>query len=221
MAVSQGSEELVSRHLDALAIAAREAASAASVVWDWGRHLAAVFAAGGKLLACGNGGSAAEAQHLTAELVGRYQTERRPLSALCLHSDGSSYTAISNDYGSDEAFARQVYAHARRGDVLLALSTSGRSPNVLAAVRAAADCGVTTWGVTGPAPNPLADLCDDAIALAGPTTATVQELHLIAIHMLCASVDREVALLDGGAREAPRAARRPRRFVAGVPEAHS
>ena len=188
----------------------------------WGRTLAGCLLEGGRLLAVGNGGSAAQAQHLTAELVGRYQTERRPLSALCLHSDGSSYTAICNDYGAEEAFARQVYAHARRGDVLIALSTSGQSPNVLAAVDAAAECGVATWGVTGPAPNPLAELCDDAVSLAGPTTATVQELHLIAIHMLCASVDREVALLDGGAREAPCAsARRTRRFAVSVPEVRS
>jgi phosphoheptose isomerase len=190
----------------------------------WGHALAGRLLDGGRLLAVGNGGSAAQAQHLTAELVGRYQTERRPLSALCLHSDSSSYTAICNDYGPEEAFARQVHAHARQGDVLVALSTSGRSPNVLAAVRAAADCGVTTWGVTGAAPNPLAELCDDAICLAGPTPATVQELHMVAIHMLCAAVDREVALLDGGRAE-PRAARPAprtrRRFASSVPEARS
>jgi type III pantothenate kinase len=185
----------------------------------WGRTLAGRLLEGGRLLAVGNGGSAAQAQHLTAELVGRYQTERRPLSALCLHSDSSAYTAICNDYGPEEAFARQVYAHARPGDVLLALSTSGRSPNVLAAARAAAECGVTTWAVTGPGPNPLGQLCDDALCLAGPTTATVQELHLIAIHMLCTAVDREVALLDGGPREAPAAPRRSRRFAAPVPGA--
>jgi glycosyltransferase involved in cell wall biosynthesis/phosphoheptose isomerase len=209
-------------HLDALQAALGALEPECEHLEQWGRTLAGRLLDGGRLLAVGNGGSAAQAQHLTAELVGRYQTERRPLSALCLHSDGSSYTAICNDYGAEEAFARQVHAHARPGDVLVALSTSGRSPNVLAAVRAAAECGVTTWGVTGPGPNPLAELCDDAIALPGPTTATVQELHLIAIHMLCASVDREVALLDGGAQAAPRAAaRRGRRFVAPAPEVHS
>jgi D-sedoheptulose 7-phosphate isomerase len=209
-------------HLAALRRPLDELEASVDRLDGWGRHLAGVLMGGGRLLAVGNGGSAAQAQHLTAELVGRYQTERRPLSALCLHSDGSSYTAICNDYGAEEAFARQVHAHARPGDVLVALSTSGRSANVLAAVRAAAECGVTTWAVTGPAPNPLAELCDDAISLAGPTTATVQELHLIAIHMLCASVDREVALVDGRGPDARRtAAGRSRRFVAGVPEAHS
>jgi D-sedoheptulose 7-phosphate isomerase len=103
----------------------------------WGAHLAGVLTGGGRLLAVGNGGSAAQAQHLTAELVGRYRDERRPYSALCLHGDSSSTTAIANDYGLDEVFARQVRAHGREGDVLVALSTSGRSPNVLAAVAAA------------------------------------------------------------------------------------
>ena len=99
----------------------------------WGAELAGVLTDGGRLLAVGNGGSAAQAQHLTGELVGRYAAERRPLSAIALHADTSSLTAISNDYGPAEAFARQVRAHGRAGDVLLALSTSGRSPNVLAA----------------------------------------------------------------------------------------
>jgi len=205
-------------HLGALHAALGALEPEADRLEQWGRSLAGTLLEGGRLLAVGNGGSAAQAQHLTAELVGRYQTERRPLSALCLHSDGSSYTAICNDYGADEAFARQVHAHGRPGDVLLALSTSGRSSNVLAAVRAAADCGLTTWAVTGAAPNPLAEQCDDAICLPGPTPATVQELHLIAIHMLCAAVDREVGLLEG-ADDRPRAsARRAGRIVAGRPE---
>ena len=201
-------------HLGALQSALGALESESERLEHWGRALAGRLLDGGRLLAVGNGGSAAQAQHLTAELVGRYQTERRPLSALCLHSDASSYTAICNDYGAEEAFARQVRAHSRPGDVLVALSTSGRSPNVLAAVRAATECGATTWGVCGAPPNPLAELCDDAVCLPGPTTATVQELHLVAIHMLCASVDREVALRDGGDDKPVRApARRSRRFA--------
>jgi type III pantothenate kinase len=171
----------------------------------WGERLACTLSGGGRLLAVGNGGSAAEAQHLTAELAGRYVTERQPLSAICLHGDTSALTAIANDFGWEEAFARQVRAHGRPGDVLVALSTSGRSPNVLAAVRAARECGLRTWALTGPAPNALVDLADDALALPGATTATVQELHLLAVHVLCGAVDRELAL-----RAAPRAsARRP------------
>ena len=212
-------------HLGALQSALQVLESESERLEHWGRTLAGRLLDGGRLLAVGNGGSAAQAQHLTGELVGRYQTERRPLSALCLHADASSLTAICNDYGAEEGFARQVRAHGRPGDVLVALSTSGRSPNVLAAVQAAADCGVTTWGVCGAAPNPLVELCDDAICLAGPTTATVQELHLVAIHMLCAAIDREVALLDRGVPEpvgarTPKAAprRAGRRFAARRPE---
>jgi glycosyltransferase involved in cell wall biosynthesis/phosphoheptose isomerase len=185
---------------------------------DWGRALAGRLLGGARLLTVGNGGSAAQAQHLTAELVGRYQTERRPLSALCLHSDGSSFTAIGNDYGPEEAFARQVCAHGRPGDVLVALSTSGRSANVLAAVRAARNCGITTWALCGAAPNPLAEACDDAMCLSGPTTATVQELHLVALHMLCGAVDREVARRDVAGPHAHRVEPRrrgARRFTPG------
>ncbi len=169
----------------------------------WGERLACTLSDGGRLLAVGNGGSAAEAQHLTAELAGRYVTDRQPLSAICLHGDTSALTAIANDFGWDEAFARQVRAHGRPGDVLVALSTSGRSSNVLAAVRAARECGLRTWALTGPGPNALADLADDALALPGATTATVQELHLLAVHVLCGAVDRELAL-----RAAPRTSAR-------------
>jgi len=155
----------------------------------WGRHLAGVLTAGGRLLAVGNGGSAAQAQHLTSELVGRYRDDRRPFSAVALHAETSSITAIVNDYGADDVFARQVWAHGREGDVLIALSTSGRSPNVLAAVAAAGECGLTTWALTGRAPNPLVDACDDAVVVDAPYTATVQEVHQVVVHLLCAAVD--------------------------------
>jgi glycosyltransferase involved in cell wall biosynthesis/phosphoheptose isomerase len=184
-------------HVDALREALGVLEQEAGRVEDWGAALAVKLLEGARLLAVGNGGSAAQAQHLTAELVGRFQSERRALSALCLHADTSSLTAIANDYGAEEAFARQVWAHGRPGDVLLALSTSGRSANVLAAVQAARECDVTAWCLTGAGPNPLAELCDDALCLVAPTTATVQELHLVALHMLCCAVDREVALHDG------------------------
>jgi glycosyltransferase involved in cell wall biosynthesis/phosphoheptose isomerase len=161
---------------------------------SWGERLAARLLAGGRLLAVGNGGSAAQAQHLTAELVGRYQSERQPLSAICLHADTSSLTAIGNDYGAEEMFARQVRAHGRPGDVLLAMSTSGRSPNVVGAVHAARACGIEAWALTGPAPNPLAGLCDAAVSFDCAMPATVQELHQVALHLICGAVDREVAL---------------------------
>ncbi|MDQ3859384.1 MAG: SIS domain-containing protein [Actinomycetota bacterium] len=160
----------------------------------WGRRLARVLVGGGRLLAAGNGGSAAQAQHLTAELVGRYCDDRTPLSALALHSDTSSLTAIANDYGSEEAFARQVRAHGRPGDVLFVLTTSGRSANVLAAVEAALDGGLTVWALTGSGPNPVAERAHDAICIDAETTGTVQEAHLIAIHLLAAAVDAEVGV---------------------------
>jgi phosphoheptose isomerase len=159
---------------------------------ELGEQLAAHLLAGGRLLALGNGGSAAHAQHLTAELVGRYQTERPPLAAICLHADSSALTAIANDYGYAEVFARQVRAHGRPGDVLVALSTSGGSPNVLAAVEAARECGLATLGLTGPLPNALDALCDDAFSV-DADTPTVQEIHQVIIHLLCAAVDRSVA----------------------------
>ena len=158
----------------------------------WGRHLASVLSRGGRLLAAGNGGSAAEAQHLTSELVGRYRDERRPFSALALHAETSSFTAIGNDYGAEEAFARQVRAHGREGDVLVLLSTSGQSRNLIAAADAARRNGITSWALTGPRPNPLADLSFDAIAIDAPSTATVQEIHLVVVHLLCATIEIEV-----------------------------
>ncbi len=158
----------------------------------WGRELAAVLTAGGRLLVAGNGGSAAQAQHLTAELVGRYRDERRPLSAIALHADTSSVTAIVNDYGADEVFARQVLAHGRPGDELLVLSTSGRSANVLAAVDAAARVGLRVRALVGACPNPLAAAVEDVVSV-DATTPTVQEVHQVAIHLVCEAVDEAIA----------------------------
>lgn len=171
----------------------------------WGDDLAAVLLAGGRLLAVGNGGSAAQALHLTSELVGRYRDDRPPFAAVCLAADLASLTAIGNDYGIEELFARQVRAHGRPGDVLVALSTSGRSANVLAAVRAARAIGVRSWGMTGSAGTPLASLVDDVLAVEGAVTATVQEVHQVAIHLLCARVDAAVAryLSEAHASESP------------------
>ena len=158
----------------------------------WGRDLATRLSGGARLLAAGNGGSAAQAQHLTAELVGRYLHERPPLSAIALHADTSAVTAIANDYGTDELFARQIRAHGRPGDVLLALSTSGRSPNVLRAAEAARELDVVVLALTGPAPNPLVAAADDAVSVEGPTP-TVQEVHQVAIHLICEALDEQLA----------------------------
>ncbi|MEV6905073.1 SIS domain-containing protein, partial [Amycolatopsis sp. NPDC051372] len=125
---------------------------------------------------------------------GRFRAERRPLSAIALHADTSATTAIVNDYGDHEVFARQVHAHGRPGDVLVCLSTSGSSQNVVAAAKAAHELGVTTWALTGPAPNPLAALCDDAVTVEAPSVATVQEMHLALVHALCEELDKALGV---------------------------
>lgn len=186
--------ELTRDHLEALAVAAARNADAAATVHAWGVELASVLEGGGRLLACGNGGSAAEAQHLTGELVGRFRHDRRPYAGIALHADTSAGTAILNDYGLDELYARQVLAHGRPGDVLVALSTSGTSSNVLAAAKAAHDVGMIVWSLTGPAPNPLASLSDDAICVEAPTMATVQEIHLSLVHALCLAFDHALGV---------------------------
>jgi D-sedoheptulose 7-phosphate isomerase len=154
----------------------------------WGALLAERLTEGARLLAAGNGGSAAEAQHLTAELVGRFDRDRPPFAAIALHADTSSLTAISNDYGYAESFARQVRAHARSRDVLVLLSTSGRSENLLRAAEAGRECGATVLAMTGARPNPLAERADDTLAVAG-STATVQEAHLVSVHLTCAAFE--------------------------------
>lgn len=180
---------MMDSHLEKLWNVLEKVEGQAATVRVWGGELAGVLASGGRLLACGNGGSAAEAQHLTAELVGRFRDDRLPYAAIPLHGDASSLTAIANDYGADEVYARQVRAHGRPGDVLVCLSTSGASPNVLAAARAAQEAGILSWAMTGPAPNPLANLCLDAVAVPAEETATVQEVHLALIHLLCDAVE--------------------------------
>jgi D-sedoheptulose 7-phosphate isomerase len=179
-------------HVELLIEALRSPQTRLETAREWGTRLAAPLLAGNRLLVAGNGGSAAEAQHLTAELVGRYVADRPPLSAIALHAETSTLTAIGNDYGAAEAFARQVAAHGRGGDVVLLLSASGRSQNVVAAAKRARALGLTVWAMTGPAPNPLADLADDALCVAGADTAVVQEVHLVAIHALCEALDAQI-----------------------------
>jgi D-sedoheptulose 7-phosphate isomerase len=178
-------------HLHDLEAALASLASQEAEIEEWGRRLAWCLG-GGRLLVAGNGGSAAEAQHLTAELVGRFEGERRPLSALVLHGDSSTVTAVCNDYGGDEVFARQVEAHGRPGDVLLLLSTSGASSNLLQAADRAHAGGLQVWALTGPAPNPLADLADRSIRVHAASVSSVQEAHLVAVHALCAAVERHL-----------------------------
>lgn len=181
-------------HLAELSRALGRFGRCVDVLDDWGTRLTAVLEGGGRLLAAGNGGSAAQAQHLTAELVGRYREDRAPYSAICLSAETSSLTAICNDYPATELFARQVEAHGRPGDVLVLMSTSGRSENLVAAARRGRAAGLEVWAMTGPLPNPLAEQATEYCAVDAPYTATVQELHLVGLHILCAALDRTLGV---------------------------
>lgn len=147
---------------------------------------------GGKLLVCGNGGSAADAQHFTAELLGRYERERDGLPAIALHADTSTLTAVSNDYGFEQVFARQVSALGRPGDALIAISTSGNSPGILRAVEAAHRAGLAVVALSGRDGGALAALLQPAdVELRVPATVTarIQEVHILALHCLCELID--------------------------------
>jgi D-sedoheptulose 7-phosphate isomerase len=148
--------------------------------------------AGGKVLACGNGGSATDAQHFVAELVGRFKRERHALPAVALTADIAILTAVANDYGYERVFARQVEALARAGDVLFALSTSGRSPNVLAAARAARERGCLVAGFTGTGGGELAALSHFWLAAPSDVVARIQEVHTLCLHLLCEAVDAAI-----------------------------
>lgn len=157
-------------------------------------ELHACFERGNKLLACGNGGSAADAEHLVAELVGRYRDERRGLPALALVAGSATVTALANDYGYDRVFARQVEALAQPHDVFFGISTSGKSPNVVEAARTARSLGCRVVAFTGAAAGPLASLADIVIEAPSLTTARIQEVHALCIHAICESID---AMLRG------------------------
>jgi len=189
-------------HLAELARAADDFGPCVDLADRWGVELAEVLTAGGRLLAAGNGGSAAQAQHLTAELVGRYRDDRAPFSAICLTAETSTLTAICNDYPAEELFARQVEAHGRPGDVLALLSTSGHSANVVSAAERGRARGLRVWAFTGPRPNPLAAAADEALCVDARFTATVQELHLVGLHVLCAGLDRALGVIPAGTEDA-------------------
>lgn len=191
---SSGSFGTLSSHLHQVREALGDLERQGPVVERWAAELALLFHSGGRLLAAGNGGSAAEAQHLTAELVGRFESDRAPVSAIALHAETSSLTAIVNDFGAEEIFARQAQAHGRPGDVLLLLSTSGHSRNLLRAAERGRTHGLRVWSLTGRRPNPLAERSDEVLSIDNSSTTAVQEAHLVAVHALCAAVERRMAL---------------------------
>lgn len=156
------------------------------------RLIARSLSSGGKLLLFGNGGSASDASHAAAEFVGRFIGERRALPAVSLTSDHCAVTAIANDYGFDRVFARQLEALGAPGDVALAISTSGRSPNVLAGARAAATMGLGTIGLTGAGGGDLAEIVDICLTVPAQLTPRVQEAHILILHVLCELVEHEL-----------------------------
>lgn len=164
-------------------------ADSAAQLADIALRLAVALARGNKLLLCGNGGSAADAQHLAAEFVNRFMLDRPPLPALALTTDTSALTAIGNDFGFDLVFAKQVQALGNPGDMLLAISTSGNSKNVLLALEAAREKNMITLGLSGRGGGLMAGLCDLLIDVDAPNTALMQEIHIAAGHVLCALTD--------------------------------
>jgi len=154
-----------------------------------GHLLIDCYRAGNKLLVAGNGGSAADAQHLAAEFVSRFNFDRPGLPALALTTDTSILTAVGNDYGYDQLFRRQIEANAAAGDVFMGISTSGNSPNILLALEAAREKGVTTFGLTGKSGGKMRDLCDHCLCVPSVETPRIQEAHIMIGHTLCAMVE--------------------------------
>ncbi len=187
------SQDLVGAHLKQ-SLAALERATQDAALLAAARSIAADLIAalrsGNKLLIIGNGGSAADAQHIAAEIVGRYKQDRPAYAAIALTTDTSALTAIANDYGFEQVFARQVEGLGQRGDVLLALSTSGRSPNILAALRAARARGLVTIGFTGTNGEALRAYCDHLLVAPSDDTPVVQQIHLTIAHAICDEIEQ-------------------------------
>ncbi|MDQ2953851.1 MAG: SIS domain-containing protein [Pseudomonadota bacterium] len=155
--------------------------------------IADALRAGGKLMLAGNGGSAADAQHIAAEFLSRFAVDRDPLAAIALTTDTAALTAIGNDYGYEHVFERQLRGLGRKGDVFIALSTSGRSANVLAALKAAREIGITTIGFTGTGGTAMQPLCDLMLIAPSDQTAIIQQIYMTAAHAICAMVERDVS----------------------------
>ncbi len=165
----------------------------AGLLLEVGRRMAAALRAGGQVLTFGNGGSAADAQHLAGELLGRFLRDRRALPAIALTTDPSVLTAVANDMGFDAVFRRQIEAHGRQGDVAVGITTSGRSPNVVAALGAARERGLLTVGLTGGGGGTLPGLVDFLIDVPSASTPRIQEVHGMVVHLLCEIVEDEIA----------------------------
>jgi D-sedoheptulose 7-phosphate isomerase len=187
------SRDPIATHLEG-SLAALQRATHDAALLDVARNIAAAIAtalrSGNKLLIVGNGGSAADAQHIAAEIVGRYKRDRPAYAAIALTTDSSALTSIANDYGFEQVFARQVEGLGQRGDVLLALSTSGKSPNILAALRTAREQRLVTVGFTGSKGEKLRTLCDHLLIAQSDDTPVIQQIHLAVAHGICDEVEQ-------------------------------
>jgi D-sedoheptulose 7-phosphate isomerase len=189
---SDSSAALVVRTLKAAAAAHERMAADVTAVVNAAGAIAAALKGGGSVLVFGNGGSAADAQHFAAELVGRYEKERKAWPAIALTTDSSALTAIGNDYGFDRVFARQVEALGRKGDVAIGISTSGKSPNVLRALEAAKAGGLVTVALTGRG-GEAGPIASHHVAVQEDRTARVQEVHATLLHVICELVESELS----------------------------
>ena len=197
--MSRSGNDPIAAHLS-LSREALEHATQDAALIETARRIADVIAGalrgGHKLLIAGNGGSAGDAQHIAAEIVGRYKKDRPAYAAIALTTDTSALTAVGNDYGFEQVFARQVEGLGRRGDVLLAMTTSGRSPNILAALKVARQQGLVTAGFTGAKGAGMAAACDHLLIAPSDDTAVIQQIHLTFAHGICDVIER--ALMHGG-----------------------
>jgi D-sedoheptulose 7-phosphate isomerase len=186
------------KNLDEHLVLFAELAALDTQVHEVSERLARCLRSGAKIMFCGNGGSAADSQHLAAELTGRFVSDRRPLAAMALSTDTSALTCIANDYAFDQVFARQVQALARPGDCLVAISTSGNSANVIEAVHAARAAQVHTIGLLGRDGGRLRALCEPSIVVPSGTTARIQEAHILIGHSICGLIEQSMGLVAAG-----------------------
>ena len=187
-------QEFIGDYIDRHQSAVRALAQCADDIERMASICVSAMRDGNKILICGNGGSAADAQHMAAELVGRFVSDRRALPAIALTTDTSALTAIANDYGYDDVFSRQVAGLAREGDVLLGISTSGNSGSILAACDVGRTAGCHVLGLTGRDGGSLIEHCDAVVIAPAQDTAHIQECHIIVIHLLCALIERGLDL---------------------------
>jgi D-sedoheptulose 7-phosphate isomerase len=197
--LNQQSPDPIGSHLER-SLAALTRAAQDTALLETSRKIASAIIAGlrsgNKLLIAGNGGSAADAQHIAAEIVGRYKQDRPAWAAVALTTDSSALTAIANDYGFEQVFARQVEGLGQRGDLLLALSTSGRSPNILAALKSARERGLVTVGFTGSKGEAMRGHCDHLLVAPSDETGIIQQIHLAVAHGICEAIEQALMLED-------------------------